>query len=167
VNLYKIIIKDTAELSQISGCTIGGNGYPMAEVDHHTLELFYKIFLSNQFTYFALTPVIKISIICFYRRLFTTRTFLRATFALNCLLAAWAAGIFLACAFQCRPLRAYWDHSVEGHCFDGYKFFIVNQSFNVMMDFVILGLPIPMIWSLHRSWQDRLGLNLVFALGGL
>lgn len=33
------------------------------------------------------------------------------------------------------------------------------------MDFVILALPIPMIWNLHRAWQDKLALNGVFALG--
>lgn len=33
------------------------------------------------------------------------------------------------------------------------------------MDFVILILPIPMIWNLHRAWQDKLALNGVFALG--
>lgn len=33
------------------------------------------------------------------------------------------------------------------------------------MDFVILVLPIPMIWNLHRAWQDKLALNGVFALG--
>lgn len=33
------------------------------------------------------------------------------------------------------------------------------------MDFVILILPVPMIWGLHRSWQDKLALNGVFALG--
>lgn len=33
------------------------------------------------------------------------------------------------------------------------------------MDFVILILPIPMIWGLHRAWQDKLALNGVFALG--
>lgn len=34
------------------------------------------------------------------------------------------------------------------------------------MDFVILILPIPMIWGLQRAWQDKLALNGVFALGG-
>lgn len=87
------------------------------------------------------------------------------TFGLNVLIATWGAGIFLACALQCRPLRAYWDKSIEGHCFDGTTFFIVNQAFNVVMDFVILALPIPMIWGLQRAWQDKLALNGVFALG--
>ncbi|KAB8266221.1 hypothetical protein BDV32DRAFT_134223 [Aspergillus pseudonomiae] len=145
---------------------IGGNGAHMADLDKTTLMNFSKIFLANQFTYFVLCPAIKISIICFYRRIFTMKTFQWVSFALNTLIAAWGAGIFLACALQCRPLRGYWDKSIDGHCFDGNKFFIVNQAFNVLMDFVILFLPIPMIWGLQRAWQDKLALNGVFAIGG-
>ncbi|PWY87459.1 integral membrane protein [Aspergillus heteromorphus CBS 117.55] len=147
-------------------CGIGGNGYHVSDLDPQTLVLFYQIFLSNQFTYFALTPAIKISIICFFRRLFTTKPFLRFTFYLSTLIALWSTGIFLACAFQCRPLSKFWDPNIEGQCFNGMTFIIVNQAFNVIMDFVILAAPVPMIWSLHRSWQDKLALNAVFALGG-
>ncbi|RDK41383.1 hypothetical protein M752DRAFT_301762 [Aspergillus phoenicis ATCC 13157] len=148
-------------------CSIGGNGYHVSDLNTRTIELFYQIFLSSQFTYFVLTPVIKISFICFYRRLFTTKHFLRFTFGLNILIAAWSSGIFLACALQCRPLRAYWDINVKGRCFSATTYIIVNQAFNVLMDFVILAVPVPMIWRLHRSWQDKLALNAVFALGGL
>ncbi|EHA28399.1 hypothetical protein ASPNIDRAFT_125297, partial [Aspergillus niger ATCC 1015] len=147
-------------------CSIGGNGYHVSDLNTRTIEMFYQIFLSSQFTYFVLTPVIKISFICFYRRLFTTKHFLRFTFGLNILIAAWSSGIFLACALQCRPLRAYWDINVKGRCFSATTYIIVNQAFNVVMDFVILAVPVPMIWRLHRSWQDKLALNAVFALGG-
>lgn len=121
--------------------------------------------MANQFTYFLLCPAIKISIICFYRRVFTTPKFQKFTFGLNCLIGAWGTAIFFACAGQCRPLKAYWDHSIDGQCIDPNLFFIVNQAWNVLMDFVILALPIPMIWNLHRAWQDKLALNGVFALG--
>lgn len=124
-----------------------------------------KIFLANQFTYFALCPLIKISIICFYRRVFTIPIFQRISFGLNCLIGSWGAAIFIACGLQCRPLRAYWDQTVDGKCFDGQLFIIVNQVFNVVMDFVILGLPVPMIWNLQRHWRDKLALNGVFAIG--
>ncbi|KAJ5085275.1 hypothetical protein N7532_010046 [Penicillium argentinense] len=146
-------------------CSIGGNGAHVETLDAETMMNYWKIFLANQFTYFLLCPAIKISLICFYRRVFTTPRFQQFTLGLNCLIGAWGLGIFLACAGQCRPLRAYWDHSVPGKCFDANLFFIVNQAFNVLMDFVILILPIPMIWGLHRAWQDKLALNGVFALG--
>ncbi|KAB8071456.1 hypothetical protein BDV29DRAFT_197376 [Aspergillus leporis] len=145
--------------------TIGGNGSHMAGLDQNTLMNFSKIFLANQFTYFVLCPAIKISIVCFYRRIFTMKPFRWTSFALNALIATWGAGIFLACALQCRPLRGYWDKSIDGHCFNANEFFIVNQAFNILMDFIILVLPIPMIWGLQRAWQDKLALNGVFALG--
>jgi hypothetical protein len=43
----------------------------------------------------------------------------------------------------------------------------VNQGFNVVMDFVILALPLPIIFSLKRAWQDKVALSGIFALGGL
>lgn len=131
------------------------------------LTISAKIFLSNQLSYFLLCPTLKVSIVCFYRRVFPTPKFQSFTFGLNCLIGAWGVGIFLACVFQCRPLRALWEPSLSGHCFDQKLFIIVNQVFNVMVDFVLLGLPVPMIWGLQRAWQDRLALNGVFALGGL
>ncbi|KAL4803017.1 hypothetical protein BDV18DRAFT_163543 [Aspergillus unguis] len=145
---------------------IGGDGSHQRDLDEKTMENFFKIFLANQFTYFILSPAIKISIVCFYRRVFTIKPFQWVSFAINALITAWGAAIFLACALQCRPLKSYWDHSIPGTCFDSTKFIIVNQVFNVIMDFVILALPVPMIWSLQRAWQDKLALNGVFALGG-
>lgn len=126
---------------------------------------FWKIFLANQFTYFIVCPLIKISIICFYRRVFTIPLFQHISLGLNCLIGSWGTAIFIACALQCRPLQGYWDKSIPAKCFDGQLFIIVNQIFNVVMDFIILGLPIPMIWNLQRSWHDRLALNGVFAIG--
>lgn len=151
----------------LSGCCIGGIGVHLADIDPNTLKNFFKIFLSNQFVYFVLCPVIKISIVCFYRRIFSVPYFNNFSIALSCLMAAWAAGIFFACAGQCRPLSAYWDKSIPGHCFDPVLFFIVNQIFNIVMDFILLLIPIPIIWRLHRAWQEKLELTAVFAVGGL
>ena len=127
----------------------------------------FQIFLSNQFTYFVLCPVLRISIIFFYRRIFATEPFHRVTAAIAWLIGLWGAGIFLACALQCRPLRGYWDKSVEAKCFNGNTFFIVNQVFNVIMDFVLLALPLPIIWRLNRTWREKLALSGVFIIGGL
>ncbi|PYH97830.1 integral membrane protein [Aspergillus ellipticus CBS 707.79] len=146
--------------------TIGGNGYHQSTLSNETMMTFYKIFLSNQFTYFIVCPTVKVSIICFYRRVFTIRSFQLTSFGINALIILWGVGVFLACALQCRPLKAYWDTSVDGQCLDGYKLIVANQIFNIVMDFVILALPVPLIWGLHKAWQDKLALNGVFALGG-
>ncbi|RDW81658.1 uncharacterized protein DSM5745_05215 [Aspergillus mulundensis] len=146
---------------------IGGNGSHQADLSEETIQNFYKIFLANQFTYFALSPLTKISFVCFYRRVFTIPSFQWTSLVMNMIIALWGAAIFVACGLQCRPLSAYWDHTITGTCFDSTKFIIVNQVFNVLVDFAILALPIPMIWNLQRSWQDKLALNGVFAIGGI
>ncbi|OBT64340.1 hypothetical protein VE03_06740 [Pseudogymnoascus sp. 23342-1-I1] len=137
-------------------CTIGGNGTHISD-----------IFIANQFTYFALVPVLKISFISFYRRIFfTSHRFNIISCTFIWMIGIWGAGIFLICALQCRPLRGYWDKSVEATCINGNVFFIVNQGFNVVMDFVILALPLPIIFNLKRAWQDKVALSGIFALGG-
>lgn len=111
--------------------------------------------------------MIKISIIFFYKRIFPTPRFQHITTIINWAIGIWGAGIFLTCGLQCRPLALFWDKSLEGKCINSYTFFIVNQVFNVAADFVILGLPLPIVWRLKRTWQERLALSSVFALGGL
>lgn len=80
---------------------------------------------------------------------------------------AWGAATFLAAALQCRPLAAFWDQSIDGHCFNGLQYILGVQGVNIALDFAILCLPMPMVWRLHRPWQDKAALSVVFALGGL
>ncbi|KAH8589187.1 hypothetical protein B0O99DRAFT_554100 [Bisporella sp. PMI_857] len=146
-------------------CTIGRLGTHIQDVDEKTLVTFGKIFFSNQIIYFLLIPIIKISIVCFYRRIFQTDNFGRISLAVNLVLGLWGAGTFFVCALQCQPLSAFWDLSTRGKCIRRDIFFIVTQSFNILMDFVIMGLPLPIIWGLKTSWQDKLALSGIFALG--
>lgn len=44
---------------------------------------------------------------------------------------------------------------------------VSNAATNVFTDFMILFLPIPMIWQLQLSWIRKAGLLLVFMLGAL
>jgi hypothetical protein len=126
-----------------------------------------QIFLANEFTYSITTPVIKISVLVFYRRIFTTKVFRRCTDGLIVMCILWGTATLLASALQCRPLRAYWDQSVNGHCFDALKFVLGVQGVNIFLDVAILCLPLPMVWGLRRAWQERLALSGVFLLGGL
>ncbi|KAF4125908.1 integral membrane protein [Geosmithia morbida] len=147
-------------------CTIGGNGSHMQDLTLTEKLNFGKIFLANQFTYFVLCPTLRISILFFYRRIFSTPLFMHISAGLIALITLWGIGIFLTCALQCRPLKASWDPRVEATCIDTNTFFIVNQVFNVVMDFVMLALPLPIIWSLNRNWREKLALSGIFLLGG-
>lgn len=146
--------------------TIGNNGKHIYTLTPHDVQTFVKIFLTNEFTYSITSPTVKLSIVLFYRRLFPTRKFRIITNGIMVAVIAWGLAVFLAAALQCRPLHALWDPSVNGHCFDTLKYILGVQGVNIALDFAILILPMPQVWTLQRPWQDKFALSIVFLLGG-
>lgn len=74
--------------------SIGGSGKHFKTLTVHERTLFFKIFLSNELIYVLASPAIKLSIIFFYRRIFTVPKFRRASAVVIALTAAWAIAIF-------------------------------------------------------------------------
>jgi len=153
-------------IEEILWATIGGSGKHIDNLSPDQIETFLKIFLSNEFTYSITSPVIKISVVLFYRRIFTTHSFRLAANAVILMITLWGVATFLAAALQCRPLKAYWDITIHGQCFDALKYVLGVQGVNIFLDLVILCLPMKMVWGLRRPWQERLALAGVFLLGG-
>lgn len=120
-----------------------------------------------QLTYTFTVPTVKISILLFYRRIFVTRSFQIASMVLIMCCVAWFIAIFLLDIFQCSPVQRQWDRMLPGTCVNDRLSFVTNGIFNIIIDFATLLLPMPVIWKLHRSWQDRIALMGIFALGGL
>lgn len=113
------------------------------------------------------SPAVKLSIIFFYRRLFPICKFRILTNRVMVAVVAWSLAVLLAAVLQCRTLHALWDHSVNGHCFNALKYILAVQVVNVVLDFAILILPMPQVWTLQRPWQDKFALSIVFFMGGL
>ncbi|KAI9794955.1 MAG: hypothetical protein M1833_007329 [Piccolia ochrophora] len=67
--------------------------------------------------------------------------------------------------FLCTPRSKIWNRTQEGHCLDQNAIFWVTSIVNVVTDFYILVLPLPLIWNLQLRAQKKIGLTLVFMLG--
>ncbi|KAL4863635.1 hypothetical protein BDV12DRAFT_25488 [Aspergillus spectabilis] len=154
----------------ILACTIVGGQYGLGK--HVWVVPMDDITRVNQ-THFAYVliyvwaiPLIKLSIIFFYRRIFGTTPIMYLWGFLT-------IGYFVACtiAFSacCRPPSYYWTQYADptgGHCvFDLYPFYIGNAAANVATDLLILVVPIPLVWGLQmRKVQKGLVLG-IFMLG--
>lgn len=128
-------------------------------------------------SYLTIIGITKASIVVFYIRLFGTpgtrpgfRRFLLTTLFLVhlWLLASVASGIF-----KCHPFDDVWNplvviaSDIRDYCIDSNAYYVSISALNVALDFWILVLPLPMVWSLQLSRRRKVGLNLIFLIGGL
>ncbi|KAI9843173.1 MAG: hypothetical protein M1838_002736 [Thelocarpon superellum] len=131
------------------------------------IELFLKLLMALQIFYFFSSFFFKTSIILLYYRIFgVSRTFRKA------LTAAWIIVLFyfianlLAAIFECKPVSFYWDKTISGGtCVDSTAFYRWNGVANLLIDFIILTLTIPMIWRLNFALKQKISVTALFLLG--
>ena len=106
------------------------------------------------------------SLLFLYQRIFgVVRPFRIALLAAGfCVIGYWIACTILAFT-ACHPLARNWDKTVPGTCVDLIAFFRWNGICNLIIDFMILMLPMPMVWRLKITLKQKVVLSGMFALG--
>ncbi|KAL8776838.1 MAG: hypothetical protein Q9194_002903 [Teloschistes cf. exilis] len=117
--------------------------------------------------YGAAITLIKISILLFYRRIFTTPQFRRRTEIVGALVIAWLLVNNLMAAFQCSPIRKAWLPLTPGKCLQPLNLIVGFQAGNTTLDIVILALPIYAVSKLQMSLAKKISVLAIFLLGGL
>lgn len=110
----------------------------------------------------------KISILCFYLRVFPKKEFRIATFVTIGLNVAYLIVFVLISVFQCNPLKgAYlrWDAEHDYHCNNinaqGWAAAIVNM----ILDIIVMVLPLRELYGLNLSMRKKIGPLCMFSLG--
>lgn len=122
-----------------------------------------KLEATTVFVYPPSVALPKLSILCLYLRIFTERRYRYAVYAIASILVLnWlSAWILFFCA--CRPLKYMWDKAVPGgHCIDNMKVFVWYSLPNIVTDVAMLVLPLPVLWKLHVSAHQKIGLTITF-----
>ena len=124
---------------------------------HYVLNILYSC---------ALLPT-KIAIVLFYRRIFPTQGFRRMANAMLALLVcAWLA-LSIPAIFVCTPISFYWNKEQDGTCINEYRLIMCGGALTLLTDFLVLVMPMPLVWRLQVSRKQRVALSLIFMLGGL
>ena len=110
---------------------------------------------------------IKASILCLYHRIFfVSRRFRIMLWAVGIFVLGYSVAQTLTAIFACVPIPALWDPSVKGRCLNVDLAATIMAAFNVLTDFAILILPMPMLWQLQIPTQEKLQIMGIFLLGG-
>ena len=126
-----------------------------------------QCFYAAECLYPATVGTIKISTLLLFARIFPSRTFTRILWAVGLFISTYSTIMILILIFQCKPIKGYWDSSLEADCISNAKVFIAMASLNLITDFLVVCLPLPLLWKL----QMRLGMKLqvmgIFSVGSL
>ncbi|CAL8582622.1 hypothetical protein XPA_008276 [Xanthoria parietina] len=132
----------------------------------------HKAYLSTVETiiYDPIIVLVKISILLQYVTLFVVHR--RNLFHYAIHLTIWIIVLFYIAVtfmyiFGCNPRRKLWIPSTPGHCQYEHSRGVFSGSINIVSDFVILILPLPVILRLQMPLAKRLRLTLVFSFGFL
>ncbi|KAJ4378917.1 hypothetical protein N0V86_005793 [Didymella sp. IMI 355093] len=132
--------------------------------EHNRMMVRQGDFVFSHFYDLALVFV-KLGILAFYWRVFVHPVFRKVVVATAAFIIAWGIGITITLFLSCRPLRAYWDRTVEGTCLAIVTFTYFTNISNLITDLWIFLMPVPMIWHLQLQTKKKLLLSLIFCIG--
>ncbi|KAL8823936.1 MAG: hypothetical protein Q9191_005431 [Dirinaria sp. TL-2023a] len=112
----------------------------------------------------------KISLLCFYHRLTgpcTPKWYKFSIFGGIIFQITMVLAYFIVALLACRPLKAFWEPLATYHytCIDEGKLMLSFSIITIFLDFIILLLPIPIVWKLQLSRKQRLAILSLFGAG--
>ena len=125
-----------------------------------------KLLFIVEIIYTTGLTVVKMSVLLFYVRVFgIVRVYRFIFWIVAFLITGWGISMNFMGIFSCAPIHTAWDSTVLGHCDSSYKTDLGAAIPNIAIDFILLILPVPMLWRLHTEISSKIALVAVFSAG--
>ncbi|KXX73264.1 hypothetical protein MMYC01_209387 [Madurella mycetomatis] len=146
-----------------------GLGHHVVDLTWEEIGTFFKvlygsIIVNNLGVYLA-----KISVLLLFLDIFIVSWVRRATYVVIVLATLCCLWTTLSNIFFCIPIRKFWDFTLaadpDRKCIATPMKYYVDGSLNLALDFVMLFMPLPVIWHMNIPFGHKLWLYSVFVLG--
>ncbi|KAF1831661.1 hypothetical protein BDW02DRAFT_504756 [Decorospora gaudefroyi] len=133
-----------------------------------------SIAMAIELNYMVSTTLIKVSILCFYRRITGRLTTQFVYWVWGCIIFCVVYGVVFTFAiiFTCTPVVGFfhifdimWRLKNEVTCRNEGAIIVACAAVSSIQDFIICMLPIFLIWNLHISKRQKVGLCGIFGVG--
>ncbi|KAL4951907.1 hypothetical protein BDW69DRAFT_201095 [Aspergillus filifer] len=162
-----ICIGATTGISVAGGTT--GSGKHIWAVTLDQLILVYKLLYSYTFIYASSCTLTRISILFFYRRIFSPlEPSLKIALAAGGLFTlSYPLIVWITMANACKPVSFFWTQfsGTAGKCININQFFLAAGILNMLNDFFILVLPFPRIIRLQMTTKKKIAICGIMAVG--
>lgn len=145
--------------------TAHGWGRHKVNLDAKDLRLVLILHWTFQITYKITVGLNKTSMLLLYLRIMPQRISRITCWTLLTLIGLFAFATTVASIFQCIPVEKAWIKSKHGHCYSLTRAWYANAGFSIATDFIILFLPMHMVYNLHRAKREKILLYAVFGVG--
>ncbi|KAF2260595.1 hypothetical protein CC78DRAFT_472559, partial [Lojkania enalia] len=111
---------------------------------------------------------IKLSVLHFYQAIFPGRKLVYIVYSIAVLTLAYWFGTVMTAFLICRPFEYNWNKiTIPGHCGDLMAYYLSTGIVNLLIDIIIVGLPLPLLWSLQMPTSKKIYIICIFSLGAL
>lgn len=143
-----------------------GLGRHLVYIQPAHIETGLQILFSNFFFWPIGVTLAKFSVLCLYARIFNiNNTFRIALWITGAINLAWTIFVIISGIFQCNPIEKAWKPLLPGHCIDAYAWYIAIAATSFFVDFIVLILPMPLLFALKLKLQRKILVALLFLLG--
>lgn len=125
-------------------------------------------YFAGEIFYVLALGVSKISILCFYLRVFPHKDFRRIIYGVMGLSVAYTIAFFFATTFQCTPVSyawTQWDGLHEGTCSDIHLQGWIAAGVNIVLDAIVMVLPLKHLAGLNMNLKRKLMVMAMFSVG--
>ncbi|KAE8160880.1 hypothetical protein BDV40DRAFT_301853 [Aspergillus tamarii] len=140
------------------------NEYGLAQFDRYS-----QYILADEITFVLSITFVKLSILLFYRHIFTLRNFRQVNWVLLGTVTCWGITALFVVIFQCSPVHGLWSMEMklagQTTCLNSPKMIFGFEITNVLIDVTILIPPVFMVQRLQLHPAKRASLSIIFLLG--
>ncbi|KAL5378706.1 hypothetical protein DPSP01_008931 [Paraphaeosphaeria sporulosa] len=144
-----------------------GLGLHQGDVDPANMPELRKLLLTSNVFYFLCNWAIKHALLLFYSEITRERTHRIAIYAMHGVAFSFGLSSVLVDLLRCRPFKKAFYPDIEGYCFNMDAFYLYNSSMMLATDVVLYAMPVVFTRNLMLRRAQKVGLNCLFALGGL
>ncbi|KPM42684.1 hypothetical protein AK830_g3836 [Neonectria ditissima] len=145
-----------------------GLGRHESTIPPETMVLYHRGFWVSITFYMMSLYWVKLSFLLNYYRLMSVSNMRLVILAAMIILTVWAVSQAIMGFVQCIPLQAVWDPRIKANCIPNRTtWWYFNGVFNIVTDFAILLLPLPIVWKLLLPLSQKIILMGIFGLGFL
>ncbi|PIG88104.1 hypothetical protein AARAC_001558 [Aspergillus arachidicola] len=166
------VLSLATQIACLLSCVYGGAGVHLWNVTQEMFDVYQKVpsaktILAAAVIYVPALAFAKVGLVILYHRIINKQPAYTWTLhTISAIICGYSLAIMLALIFACNPIQRNWDSSItRGSCIDRSGLYIATAVTNIVSDFALVLVPVPLVLGLQMPRIQKFGLLCMFLVG--